>query len=128
MDLSSDYAAYDYAKKIFAEVPHQAIVVADGDEHLFALQYYGNVVAPQSDVVIVSVELLQFSWYFEQVRKMIPGLSADGVASEDRLVRVVDAGLEQGRGVYSTVRDESFSRYAMEAHDSYFRVIGRSPR
>lgn len=127
MNLSSDYAAYDYAKTIFSEIPRQTVVIADGDEHLFALQYYRNVIAPQSDVVVVSAELLQYSWYFNQVRRMLPNVNGSVVTQPDRLVEVMDASLAQGRGLYVTLHNELLSRYATEIRDGYYRVIRRLP-
>jgi transmembrane protein TMEM260 (protein O-mannosyltransferase) len=122
LNVSSDHSAYDYATKIFNDMPRQSVIIADGDEHLFSLQYYRNVVAPHSEVVVVSEELLQFSWYFDQMRQMIPGINASALDTTDRLVEVVDASLAQGRSVYSTVQNEPFSRYEMEARDGYFHL------
>ncbi len=127
MDVSYDYAAFDYAKKIFDEIPNQAIIIADGDDHLFALEYYRYVIARQSEVSVVSAELLQYSWYFDQVRRTAPSVNASAVSQPNRLGAVIDAGLAQGRRVYATVQNEWFLRYAMEQREGYFRVIGRLP-
>lgn len=126
MNVSSDYAAYDYAKKIFAELPRQAVIISNGDEHFFALEYYRYAVAKnQSEIIVVSAELLQYSWYFDQVRRMMPNVNASPETQADRLVKVMDAGLTQGRGVYTTLRDERFLQYAMEHRDGYYRILGR---
>lgn len=37
LDLSKNRTAYDYASQVFADIPSQAVVIADTDAHIFAL-------------------------------------------------------------------------------------------
>ncbi len=125
MNVSSDYTAYDYAKNILTNVPVDAVIVADGDEHYFALQYYRSVVTPEKNQIIVSAELLQYSWYFDNIRRVLPNVNVSAAIQFDRVAEVMDASLAQGRGVYTTVRNEWFLPYALERRDGFYRVLGR---
>ncbi len=69
MDLSRDTAALDYARQVFAAVPDDAMVIADGDQQIFALWYYRYVEQPRSRVTIVGKGLVVFPWYHETLKR-----------------------------------------------------------
>jgi len=127
MNLSSDYAAYDYAKNILTSIPPDAVIIADGDEHYFALEYYRYVVTPEKNQIIVSGELLQYAWYFDNIRRVLPNGNASAANHLDRLAEIMDASLAQQRALYTTVQNDSFLPFALERRDNFYRVLGRMP-
>jgi hypothetical protein len=127
MNLSSDFTAYDYAQNILNNIPSDAVLIADGDEHYFALAYYRYVITPEKNQIIVSAELLQYSWYFDNIRRALPTADASAANQLDRLAKVMDASLAQPRGVYTTLQNEWFTPYALERRDNFYRVLGRMP-
>lgn len=112
MNLSQDRTAFDYARTALTTVPEHAVILADGDEHLFALWYYRYVIASDSHVTIVSVELLQFDWYYEQMQTQLPGLPSASRAS-DRLHAIIVSSLAQQRAVYATAPMNALSAYVL---------------
>jgi len=68
-DLSQDTEAVDYAKRVFQQIPDNAIVIAEGDKHIFALWYYRYVERPSSRVGIVAQGLTVYPWYREQLKR-----------------------------------------------------------
>ena len=122
MNISTDYAARDYAQTIFKNSSDGATIIADGDEHYFALMYYRYVIASEKNQTVVSAELLQFDWYFDNIRRVVPGVNASAQNLSDRIAAVIEANLTQGREVYTTVPDDSFASYALEPRDGFYRV------
>lgn len=127
MNLSSDFTAYDYGKNILTTIPADAVIIADGDEHYFALAYYRHVVTPEKKQIIVSGELLQYSWYFDNIRRDLPTVNASAANHVDRLTEIMDAVLAQQRAVYTTMQNNSFSPFALERRNNFYRVLGRTP-
>ncbi len=130
MDLSRDHAAFDYAADAFRRVPRDAVVVADGDSHLFALWYYRYVVAPEaSQVAVVSRELLQFDWYYDALRRAMPALPNRSAVPTyaARVQQVVDQNRLAGRAVYSTIQDAALARWTLRSDGVLFEITGRQP-
>jgi hypothetical protein len=127
MDLSQDRSALEYAQRTMAAVPRDAILLADGDEHLFALWYDRYVVARDSAVVVVSPELLQYDWYYAEIRKALPYLGTNPVgelSEQDRVrsIEIVDRTLEQGRAVFTTSPRDWLARYVYEQQGDLFWI------
>ncbi len=126
MNLSQDRAAYDYAQTVFRTVPRNAVVFADGDEHLFALQYYRYVVAPAAtQVTIISPELLQFDWYAEQVSRDLHFTDLAASTHAYRILSLVERSVADGRPVYTTMLSEPFARYATRREGLVSQIVGR---
>jgi len=121
MNLSQDRAAFDYAQTALTTVPDDAVILTDGDEHLFALWYYRYVIASDSRVTIVSVELLQFDWYYEQMRAQMPGLTSTPRAL-DRLHAIVAQAMMQQRAVYATTPMNALSAYVLTPQKNLYLV------
>jgi hypothetical protein len=126
MDLSHDREAYDYAASVFSQVPSNAVVIADGDRRLFALWYYRYVVAQASAMMVVSGELLQYDWYYEEVRRLLPGLP-ENPPDRERLGRVVDRSLAEGRDVYATSTSGWAGDYAYRPVGTLYWIQTRPP-
>jgi len=126
MNLSNDRAAVDYAEKIFQAIPKDAVVLTDGDEHLFALWYYCYVVAPSSQVSIVSAELLQYDWYVEQTHRRLPWTSFANPAQNNtfvqRLDQVIETSLATGHSVYSTGKTAWLASYTLEEREGLYWI------
>ncbi len=126
MNLSRDRTAYEYAQNVFHSVPRDAVIFADGDEHLFALWYYRYVVAADStQVTVISTELLQFDWYWDQIRRNIqhPDLQTD--SSTERAATIVERSVSDGRSVYTTALGDPFLRYTTRREGLVSRIVGR---
>jgi Protein O-mannosyl-transferase TMEM260-like len=128
VNVSQDRTAYAYAQNVFAVVPNDAVVLADGDEHLFALWYYRNVVAHSSSVVVVSSELLQYDWYYNEVRAWLPYARATVIgqaAAPDRAraFEIINRTLETNRAVYTTAPRDWLARYVYRQQGDLFWIL-----
>lgn len=121
MDLSQDREAFHYAQTALTTVPTNTVLLADGDEHLFALWYYRYVIAPESRSTIVSVELLQFDWYYEQMRAQMPGLPS-AARTTDRLHAIITQATAQQRAVYATAPLNALSAYILTPQRNLYLV------
>ncbi|MEW5720620.1 MAG: DUF2723 domain-containing protein [Chloroflexota bacterium] len=123
-DLSRDRQAFDYARTIFAHAPNDALILADGDAHLFALQYYRYVIAPDARVDVVSAELLQYDWYYAKIsRARVLGARASEYGA--RLAQIVETNLNAGRAVYTTAQGGWFAGYKIQPEGEMFRIVER---
>ncbi len=132
MDLSRDRQAIDYARTTFETASPDAVVLADGDEHLFALWYYRYVDAGRSSrVFVVSSELLEFDWYWDQVRAQLSGLGSTAavawasVPSERRSGQIVTFALNNGKSLYLTARQPWMSLYKTRDEGPLIHVLDR---
>ena len=128
VNVSQDHTAYAYAQHVFATVPNDAVVLADGDEHLFALWYYRNVVAKGSSVVVVSTDLLQYAWYYNEVRAWLPYARATVIgqaAAPDRArtFEIINRTLETSRAVYTTAPRDWLARYGYRQQGDLFWIL-----
>jgi hypothetical protein len=121
-DLSRDHQAFDYAAAVVARAPREAVILTDGDARLFALQYYRYVIAPDARLAIVSSELLQFGWYYDQVRRMMPGLGAPESDYDARLAQIIERNSKAGRAVYTTTAEGWFAGYKTQPEGEIFRI------
>jgi hypothetical protein len=127
LDLSRDHQAIDYAAAVFRAAPRDALIVTDGDAHLFALWYYRYVRAPDARVAVVSREMLQYDWYYDQVQRTMPELPDKSVVPSlaQRLQEVIEQNLRRGRAVYATTQDEWFTAYSMKNLGALYQIVGR---
>lgn len=116
LDLSRDRAAFNYARAVLEALPRAAVVFADGDEALFALTYYRYVIADtRSAAVIVSQDLLQYAWYYdEQAHKLGVVLTQAKGDAHTRAVEIVNATLQQGRAVCFTAASRRLGEFQYE--------------
>lgn len=124
-DLSRDHQAFDYAQAIIAHAPQEAVILADGDAHLFALQYYRYVIASNAPVTIVSAELLQFDWYYDQVTQTMPGLDTHESEYGARLAQVIETNRRAGHAVFTTASGGWFATYQTQPEGQVFQILGR---
>ena len=124
-DLSRDRQAFDYAQTIFAHMPSDAVILADGDAHLFALQYYRYVIAREARAAVVSAELLQFDWYYDQVLRRMPEVGARESEYGARVAQIVEKNLNAGHAVYTTAREGWFAVYQVQPEGEVFRIVER---
>lgn len=126
MDLGRDRDAYEYAEQIFRALPDDALVLASGDEHLFALWYYRYVFAqPTSQIQVISRELLQFDWYAEGVQRRVASSDLVHVAASRRERELIDRASGQGRAVFVTVGGpDPPNGYDWEKQGSLIRLRG----
>ncbi len=107
MDVSSDRAAFAYAKQNFQGLPVDAVLFADGDEALFALWYYryafGN---HNSRAVIVSQGLLPYDWYYAEMRRALdePQLQTSNAVADasQRAREIIRVAFANGRAICFT--------------------------
>jgi len=127
LDLSRDRVAYNYAQSIVAAVPNDAVILADGDEHLFALWYYRYAIAgATSDVLVVSRELLQYDWYYHQIRQTMSALPAIPPADFSARVRhVIDQSIASNRPVYTTSLGDWLAPYSVKPHGKVYAIERR---
>ncbi len=74
LDLSKDQRAAQFEKTVFAALPPQAIVVAKGDEALFAMWYAHFVRKDRPDIAVLADGLLNQAWYFDVLHATYPTL------------------------------------------------------
>jgi len=108
MDLSDDRTAYSYAAEVLANLPTGALIIADGDQHVFALWYYQYVIGPESPTVILAGGLLQFGWYQDTIARRYPQLGPVGATPDFYADRwgLIEANL-RNRPVYVTDCDQT---------------------
>ncbi len=126
LDLSKDVEAREYAAGVFRVVPDGALVLAKDDAHVFSLWHQRYVEAPDSQVMVVAAPLLQYQWYWDQLRQREPGRvpSLDPGNWEARLLTLVEANL--AKGVYLTYEDDLVKeRYTLVPVGKTHRVVQR---
>jgi hypothetical protein len=74
VDASHDTRAEAFGEKFAAVTPAKALVIANGDETVFALWYFHFALGQRPDVTIVSEQLLPFDWYLISLGQTYPEL------------------------------------------------------
>ena len=72
LDLSKDMGAQQYAATVFQQVGDEALILAHTDAHIFTLWYQRYVQEPDSRVMVVVPHILQFQWYWDDLRRQYP--------------------------------------------------------
>lgn len=75
-----------YVAGSLAVLPPQAIVFAQGDEHIFAMWYAAYVVAPEKELTVVVEGLLPYGWYRETLRANHPALAWPADPTDPRAI------------------------------------------
>ena len=74
LDLSTDREATKWLDSALAELPVGALLITGEDRHTFALEYARWVEKRRRDLVVIDGELLQYTWYVEELAKRHPTL------------------------------------------------------
>jgi hypothetical protein len=74
VDASRDLQAENFANHALTTLPQKAIVLASGDEAVFALWYEVFALHQRADLAVVAEDLLPFDWYRRSLRAIYPGL------------------------------------------------------
>ncbi len=96
-DLSGDREAQDYVEQSLAVLPPDALVLATGDRQTFALWYARWVTPDGFHGEVISLPLLQFDWYREQVQARNPGLALPSAALTQQQMAVELIGNHRGQ-------------------------------
>ncbi len=124
LDLSKDVEAREYVAGVFREAPDGSLVLANSDAHVFSLWYQRYVEEPDSRVMVVATPLLQYQWYWDQLRRLSPERVPfqDPGSFDARLLALVEANQAEG-GVYFTYEDILVKgRYPLVPQGTLFRV------
>ena len=78
LDLSDDYEADNFGRRILAALPPHALVVSEHDETTFAL-WYRQASGERPDVIVVDGRLLTHGWYRSQLVRRHPDLDPAAV-------------------------------------------------
>ena len=129
-DLSDDRAAYDYAKGALDAVPDGSVVMSFEEDNVFSLWYMRYVEETHRDVAPVAVPLLQFDWYWSDLRRRFPDRFPDEAPTDNLREAIVHIIEHNGESrVYFTYRDASVSeKYGLEPLGSLYKLgVGDGP-
>lgn len=73
-NIRNDRSAIEYYQEALAAVEPNALILVQGDQHVFSLWYGRFVQQPESKVAVVATELAQFDWYYNSLARTFPGL------------------------------------------------------
>lgn len=123
VDVSKDREAFDYARSVFASVPTDAVILTQGDAHLFALLYYRHaMLGNASSVAVISGELLQYDWYYRQARSLTSSTAPENSDYQLRVHEMIDQGLKAGRQVYVSSSPGLISNHALQPEGLVYRL------
>ena len=102
-NLRGDREAFEFAESVLETVPSGAIVISDAEDKTFALWYMVFVERPESGVLPIAGRLLQFDWYWRDLKERYPGrlpgeFPPDALQAVQRIVDNAD----EDSGVYLT--------------------------
>jgi hypothetical protein len=75
VDLSDFYEASEYGESAFQNLEYNALVFTSYDGPTFVLWYFQHVVTKRKDVTIISMPLLRYEWYLENIKISSPQLN-----------------------------------------------------
>ncbi|NOZ05222.1 MAG: DUF2723 domain-containing protein [Chloroflexi bacterium] len=124
LDLRTDVVAQTYAATTFRSVEHNALILADEDQHVFALWYYRYVEMPRTDDTVLAEGLLEFPWYRETLQRNGERIHWPGTAT---LTGFVQANLADRPIYVTTPHPELLTRFRLRRIiDGLYRVEPRN--
>jgi hypothetical protein len=78
LDASGDTRAEAFGREVLSAAPQNAILVAKGDQAVFALWYFHFARGERPDLLVLAEDLLHFDWYQENLRATYPSLVVPG--------------------------------------------------
>jgi hypothetical protein len=131
VDLSDDYAAYEYGSQVFAQAPAGSIVVSAADPHTFTLWYFARVVHDRCDIALIDRDLLPYDWYLDGLRRAYPWLQLSASLRAPISVEELLEAKRQIHPIFLTDPDtEMAQHYAFEQQGILYRLVeptGSSP-
>ena len=121
LDLHNDWEAWTYGHQVMDEVPQGALLISEGDRHVFAIWYFRYGLGERPDVAVVTASLWSYKWYRDTVWRIHPGLAQTMAGPRETIEELVDVALARGRAVVGTERVAAESPWA-EA----YKVVQRS--
>lgn len=106
VDASGDRRAMDYAIRVLADAPEQALLFTASDRDTFPIWYYHYALEERADISVIVVPLLEFGWYRENLRVIYPHLRIPDERGED-WVRTVGGAQRPSRPVCCTALDST---------------------
>jgi hypothetical protein len=106
-NLRNDWTAHQYAIRVLATTPSDAIIIADTDAHIFSLWYARYVVGSDAAPTIVAKGLFHYQWYKDTLRWNEPDIVMTSPLGDPhaQLAAFIEANLPD-RAIYLTERDE----------------------
>jgi hypothetical protein len=120
VDLSHDEMARQYAQAALAAAAPNALLIASGDEHAFALWYVQDGLRERLDVAVVERTLWNFDWYRRHLAQRWPDLA---VSAGPDVSDLIESQLDQ-RPIFTTDPDEDLAlRYDLQPAGVLWRVL-----
>jgi hypothetical protein len=82
-DLSADQQARIWVEETLATLPQGALLISGEDAHTFTMDYIQWVEGRRLDLCVIDGELLQYSWYVEQLARRCPDLGVPWEGGRD---------------------------------------------
>jgi hypothetical protein len=125
LDLSTDYAAFEYGTTVLRALPANTIIIADTDPHTFALWYFHYAEGVRPDVAVINATLSQYDWYRESVRRLYPHVAVPDPDGELTSPAVTLIASNIGRyPVYLTDPNPQVeARYRLSQQGSVYQVV-----
>jgi len=126
-DVSGNTQASDYVHEVFNAIESNAVLIATGDNEVFAIWYghYTEGLGPRVSVIVAP--LLQYDWYWETLTQQHPGRIPEAMPGgyEERIMEIVKQNIGS-RPVYLTYVDSGVeSQFSLQAVDRVYRIAFR---
>jgi len=125
IDVSQNTRAEDYVHEVFDTIDPDSLLIATGDNEVFAIWYghYIERLGPRVSVIVAP--LLQYDWYWETLVQQNPGRMPSSMPEgyEERIIDIVKKNV-YSRPVYLNYEDGSVkNRFTLEPVEHVYRVI-----
>jgi len=126
-DVSENTEAFDYVQGVFNNIESNAVLVATGDNEVFAIWYghYSEAMGPKVSVIVAP--LLQYDWYWDTLAQQHPGRIPEVMPKtyDERILQIVKQNIGN-RPVYFTYVDAAIeSDFDVQEVDQVYRVSSR---
>lgn len=74
VDASQDERAETFGRAVISEAPPNALILADGDQAIFALWYFHFALKERPDLIVIAGGLLPYDWYRTSLQQTYPAL------------------------------------------------------